>query len=79
VVESIAQNPSHSLLDLADVHQHPCRRVDRAGKNEIGDVISPGPVTGGSLGSKRGQILRVRPFFDKQAAGGGKFDPLADG
>src|SRR5687768_2228669 len=57
VVESIAQDFPYSLLDLADVHQHPGRRVDRAGKNKVGDVVPPGTVTRGGLRTERREIL----------------------
>ncbi len=79
VVEPIAQDFSHPLLDLADVHQHSGGRIDRAGKNKVGDVVPPGAVARRGLRPERGEILRVAPFFDEEAAGGGKFEPLADG
>ncbi len=78
VVEAIAQNPAHPLLDLADVHQHPRRGIDGAGKNEIGDVISPSAITRGRFRAENRQVLGLAPIFDEQAPGRGKFEPLAD-
>ena len=78
MVEAVPQDPADPLLDFADVHQHPRRGIDDAGKNEIGDVISPGAITRGCLRAESRQVLGLAPFFDEQAPGCGKFEPFAD-
>ena len=78
MVETVAQDPADSLLDLADVHQHPRRWVDDAGKNEMRDVISPGAVARRGLRAERRQVLGLAPLFHEEPPGGGKFEAFAD-
>ena len=78
VIEPLVQDLPDALLDFADVHQHAGHGIDRAGKDEVSDVVSPGAVTRGSLGTKRRQILAVAPLLYEQPPRSREFEPLAD-
>ena len=61
VIEPRVQHFLHPRFDFADVDQHAVGRVDLAGENKKGDVVSPGSVARRGLGAESGGVFLVRP------------------
>src|SRR4029453_8881286 len=79
MIETIAKNFSGSLLNFADVDQHPSCWIDRTAEDEIGNVIAAAAIARICFRTEHGQVFLLAPIFDMQPPRGRKFQTLADG
>jgi hypothetical protein len=78
VIEILVNNSTGPFFHFANVNQHSVGRIDRPGKNKIGNVIAARAITRSSFRSERHEVFAVRPAANKQPARSGKFEPFAD-
>ena len=79
VIEPFAHNFARALFDFADVNQHSCCWIHRAGEDEIGDVIATAPIAAVRFRAEGGQIFAFAPTINMQTPRRGEFQAFADG